>query len=238
MRQPLQGDVLTTGDDVHSTKELTSDMFSLKVEGREVGIPDLFPGFDDRDRLGIVVREPGGSFGASVLTLATITAFYDIQRQRAEAFFIYADYFVFHVGQQHGNHSMIDIWPDHKEVVVEDDAEALLRAINDRAITCLLVPDGQPGNPTFGRSTVSGGCLRSALAYDASGRVRNADVVAVGNAVSEKYVAAAVGETVQLDEAARASILACREQLIEGGRPVEHYRRIDLETARSLLEPS
>jgi len=61
---------------MHSTKELTSDMFSLRVDDREAGIPELFPGFDDRDRLGIVVREPGGSFGASVLTLATITAFY------------------------------------------------------------------------------------------------------------------------------------------------------------------
>jgi len=61
---------------MHSTKELTSDMFSLRVDDREVGIPEKFPGFDDRDRLGIVVREPGGSFGASVLTLAAITAFY------------------------------------------------------------------------------------------------------------------------------------------------------------------
>ena len=223
---------------MHSTKELTSDMFSLRVDDREVGIPELFPGFDDRDRLGIVVREPGGSFGASVLTLATITAFYDIQRQRAESFFIYADYFVFHVGRQHGNHSMIDIWPDHKEVVADDDAETLLRAINDRAITRLLVPDGQPGHPSFGRSTVTGGCLRSALAYDASGRARDADVVAFGNAVSEKYVAAAVGETMQLDDATRTSILARRMHLLDRGRPVEHYRRIDLETAQRLLASS
>jgi hypothetical protein len=51
-----------------------------------------------RDRLGIVVHQPGGALGASVLALATITAFYDLQRARGNDFFIYPDYFVFHVG--------------------------------------------------------------------------------------------------------------------------------------------
>lgn len=103
-------------------------------------IPDLFPGFDARDRLGVVVHHPGGALGASVLVLATITAFYDLQRSRGDDCFVYPDYFVFHVGQQHGNHSMLDIWPDHKEVVVAGEPEAVLRAIDDRAITRLLVP--------------------------------------------------------------------------------------------------
>ena len=59
----------------------------------------------------------------------------DRQRARGGAFFIYPDYFLFHVGGPLGDHSMLDIWPSHKEVVVPDQAEALLQAINDRAIT-------------------------------------------------------------------------------------------------------
>ena len=65
---------------MHSTKELTSSAFMLLLDGRQVSIPDLFPGFDEYDRLGVVVHQPGGALGASVLILATITAFYDIQR--------------------------------------------------------------------------------------------------------------------------------------------------------------
>ena len=170
---------------MHSTRELTSASFTVELDGQQVTIPELFLGFDARDRLGIVVHHPGGALGASVLILATITAFYDMQRARGDDFFIYPDYFIFHVGQQHGNHSMLDIWPDHKEVVVANEPEAVLRAINDRAITRLLVPDGRPGNPSFGRATLASGWLRSALAYAPNGRAQDADVTAAGNAVTE-----------------------------------------------------
>lgn len=222
---------------MHSSHELTSAAFTIELEGRPVSIPELFPGFDARDRLGIVVHQPGGALGASVLIMATITAFYDIQRARADDFFIYPDYFVFHVGQQHGNHAMLDIWPDHKEVVVANEPEAVLRAINDRAITHLLVPDGEPGNPRFGRATLAGGCLRAALAYAPSGRVHDADVVAAGNAVTERYVAAVIDESAQLDAATKAMLRTARERMVDSGRPVEHYRHVSLDTARALLTP-
>lgn len=223
---------------MHSSHELTSAAFTIELEGRQVSIPELFPGFDARDRLGIVVHQPGGALGASVLIMATITAFYDIQRVRADDFFIYPDYFVFHVGQQHGNHSMLDIWPDHKEVVVANEPEAVLRAINDRAITHLLVPDGQPGNLSFGRATLASGCLRSALAYAPSGRAHDADVVAVGTAVTERYVAAVIDESAQLDAETKAMLRTERERRMDSGRPVEHYRRVSLDTARALLTPA
>jgi 8-oxo-dGTP pyrophosphatase MutT (NUDIX family) len=84
---------------MHSAKELTSASFTLTVNGEEASLRDVFPGFEERDRLGIVVRQPGGALGASALILATITAFYDIQRERSDDFFIYPDYYIFHVGQ-------------------------------------------------------------------------------------------------------------------------------------------
>ena len=220
---------------MHSARELTSASFTLELSGQTVTIPELFPGFDARDRLGIVVHHPGGALGASVLILATITAFYDMQRARGDDFFIYPDYFIFHVGQQHGNHSMLDIWPDHKEVVVANEPEAVLRAINDRAITRLLVPDGRPGNPSFARATLASGWLRSALAYAPTGRAQDADVTAAGNTVTESYVSAVINESAQLDSEKKATLRDGREQVMETGRPVEHYRRVSLDIARALL---
>ena len=220
---------------MHSTRELTTTAFTLELAGQPVTIPELFPGFDARDRLGIVVHEPGGALGASVLTLATITAFYDLQRASGDDFFIYPDYFVFHVGQQHGNHAMLDIWPDHKEVVVANEPEAVLRAISDRAITRLLVPDGLPGNPSFGRATLASGCLRSALTYAPGGRAQDADVTAAGNPVTESYVSAVIDASAHLDCETKATLRAGRAQVMKTGRPVEHYRRVSLDMARTQL---
>ena len=43
--------------------------------------------------------EPCGAVGASLLLLAAITAFDHAQRARSEHFYIYPDYFLFHVGR-------------------------------------------------------------------------------------------------------------------------------------------
>src|ERR1700759_3352939 len=132
------------------------------------------PGFEDRDRLGIVVRRPCGAVGASALVMAAVTAFYDVQRERSADFFIYPDYFVFHVGRKLGSHNRLDIWPPHKEVVVADEPEELLRAINDRGVTRLLVEDGAPGDGGIARETLASAHarLRTAIAYAGTGRVR------------------------------------------------------------------
>ncbi len=127
---------------MHSTKELSSEMFAFTVAGQPASFGDLFPGFDQRDRLGIVSRSAGGALGLSALLMAAITAFYDQERARVETFFRYPDYFLFHVGSSVGPYGMLDIWPDHKEIAIpEGDAEALLCAINDRAVTHLLIED-------------------------------------------------------------------------------------------------
>ena len=119
---------------VHTAEDLTSSSFVITSDQQRFSVPELFPGFDERDRLGVIVRSPCGAVGASALILATITAFYDIQRQRSKDFFIYPDYFLFHVGGPLGDHKMLDIFPSHKEVVVDDSPEDILRAINDRAV--------------------------------------------------------------------------------------------------------
>lgn len=222
---------------MHSSKNLSSDSFALTVDGRPAELADVFPGFDDQDRLGIVVRHPCGALGASALLLRAITGFYDCQRARSDRFRIYADYFLFHVGERRGDHNMIDIWPDHKEVVASDDGERLLEAINDRAITRLLVPDDEPGEIQLRRHTRSSAENRivTALAYSPDGRVRNADVTVRGNEVTERYVNAVLDESTDVPADIRAAIRASRAGLATDGRPLESYRRVALDEALALL---
>ena len=214
---------------MHSSTELDRNSFVVEVDGAGATFDDLFPDFTAQDRLGVVVRQPCGAVGASCLLLAAVTAFYDIQRARGADFFIYPDYFLFEVGGRLGDHSMLDVWPDHKEVVVADRPEEILRAINDRAITRLVVEDGDPAETAFERESLASARDRitSALAYSPGGRVTDADVRVTGNEVTESYV------NQVLDSA--PAVRAQRAALREDGRPLETYRRLTLEQALALL---
>jgi hypothetical protein len=221
---------------MHSSHELTSSSFDIEVAGRRARLEDVFEGFEERDRLGVVVRRPCGAVGASGLITATVTAFYDIQRSRGPDFFIYPDYYLFHVGRPLGDHGMLDIWPGHKEVVVPDEAERILEAINDRAVTRLVVEDGDepaPGEPPFDRETLASarGRIVTCLAYSSSGRVPGADVRIATGDVTEGYVE----EILEAEPEDGAGILRDREQLRDDGRPVETYRRIGLDEALARL---
>jgi hypothetical protein len=223
------------GKIVHSSKELTSDKFAFSVAGRQSSFGELFLGFDQRDRLGIVSRSAGGALGASALIMATITAFYDLERARAETFFRYPDYFLFHVGASIGPYGMLDIWPDHKEVGVPvGDPEALLCAINDRAITHLLVEDGPTGTPAFGRATLGSIGVRHALAFAPNGRVRAGDVAVTGNSVTERYVAAVLDALAPLADDDRAALRARRAALLDNGVAAETCRRLTIDEALAL----
>jgi len=246
---------------MHSSEELRSSLFRIAVDGRDIALTELFGGFDGRDRLGVVVHSPHGAVGASALITATVSAFYDIQRARGPDFFIYPDYFLFHIGRPLGDHSMLDVWPSHKEVVVPNEAERILEAVNDRAVTRLLVEDGEPADAAFERETLASTRERIAtcLAYSASGRVRGADVSIESNPVTESYVEtvldpeahlaelragddptgtyaeAIAARVAEVEPEIRAGIREGRAALAENGRPVETYRRIGLDEALALL---
>ena len=66
----------------------------------------------------------------------------------------------------------------------------MLRAVNDRAITRLVVEEGEPRDPDLGPEERASARARitSCLAYSASGRVAGADVRVAANAVVEGYV--------------------------------------------------
>ena len=236
-------------------------MFEIGLAGRSTSIEALFPGFGEHDRLGLVMRRPCAAVGASALIAATITAFYDIQRSRGSDFFIYPDYYLFHVGGPLGDHARLDIWPRRKEVLVEDDPDRILEAIDDRAITRLLVEDGPARERELDAESVASARARiaSCLAYSASGRVADADVRIESNPVAEGYVDAILDPEARMellraeggDAEARAEAIAvragevasevrrqirlAREDLLEDGVPVETYRRVELDEALALL---
>jgi hypothetical protein len=214
---------------MHSSHELTSSSFEISVDGGSARLEDLFEGFHEHDRLGVVVSRPYGAVGASALITATVTAFYDIQRSRAEDFFIYPDYYLFHVGRQLGDHGQLDVWPRHKEVVVPADPEEILEAVNDRAITRLVVEDGEPGEPAFEREALASARARivTCLAYSHTGRVQDADVRIAANEVTEGYVEDIIDGDARMGSA--------RRELLEDGVPVETYRRIGLDEALARL---
>ncbi|MBV9425622.1 MAG: hypothetical protein JOZ98_22130 [Solirubrobacterales bacterium] len=224
---------------MHTAVELSSPSFGIRVGGRPGTLSDVLPEFGEQDRVGVVVRHPCGAVGASALILAAVTAFYDVQRSRSEEFFIYPDYFLFHVGAPLGDHGMLDIWPSHKEVVVADDPEELLRAINDRGITRLLVEDRPAfdSESAFERESLASARNRivSALAYSPTGRVADADVLAAGNAVTESYVAAVLERSTEVAPELREEVALGRRALVEDGIPVESYRRLTLDDALARL---
>jgi hypothetical protein len=222
---------------MHSSRELRSSSFDIEVAGRSAGVEDLFEGFGEHDRLGVVLSRPCGAVGASALITATITAFYDIQRSRSDDFFIYPDYFLFHVGRPLGDHGQLDVWPAHKEVVVPADPTRILEAINDRAITRLVVEDGEPGAPDFEREALASARARivTCLAYSPTGRVADADVRIAANEVTEGYVQEVLEADANGSSGARRRTLAARQELFEDGVPVETYRRIGLDEALARL---
>jgi len=206
---------------MHSTEDFRATSFAISLAGEPATVEDLLPGFTALDRLGVVVRTPGGVTGASLLVLAAVTAFYDRQRTLADEFFAYPDYFVFHVGEPRGDHGILDVWPAHKEVVVRDEPEELLRAINDRGVTRLLVEDGVPrAAPAFERQTLASARTRiaTALAYDPSGRAADADVEIAGGETSESYIASVLDSEAIAPEQARALADAASRCSATGGR--------------------
>jgi hypothetical protein len=217
---------------LHTTKVLNSLDFIIKINGQESVLEDIFPDFNKNDRLGIVVRRPGGGIGASGLLMAAITRFYDFYRpllgNESNKLRIYPDFFIFHVGKRHLNYYWLDIWPTHKEVILEDEPELILEAINDRGITRLLVEDTMASNKSFLRETISSAESRiiSAVTYSPGGRVENGDVSIKSCSYVEGYVDSTLEISKELTDDMRNMLMLERKTLVSDGRVTETYRRI------------
>lgn len=226
---------------LHTTNSISMSHFSFSVDHREATIEDIFPGFNQEDRLGIVVRSPGGSAGASGLLMAAITKFYDFYRphlgQENEKLWIYPDYFVFHIERWHLDHYWLDVWPPHKEVIVENDSEQILEAINDRGITRMLVEDISPSRSIYLRETLTNAKLRikSAVAYSPNGRVASGDIRVRNKSLTEKYLRDSLKRTNLISPELFEELCITRDALHVDGWIEERYRRIDVVDALKML---
>jgi hypothetical protein len=217
---------------VHTTV-LGSDEFELTIDGQPAAIETLFEGFSEHDRLGIVIAADHGAAGAATLILATVTAFYDRLRATSETFFAYPDYFALHVGQPHGSLRKLDVFPDHKEIVVPADAESIVRALNDRGITRLLVPGRVPRAPRLAPETRASAerRIRTALVYSRGGRVLRPNVTVTGSERAESFVTAML-----VADDADSDAHAIRGGLrTPDGLPRESFRQIELPGALGML---
>ena len=167
---------------MHTALQLSSDHFEVLHNGHQSNREEILPQWAAHDRLGIVVTEPFGAVGASHLIQLSITAYYDVRPSRRagkareeDPNAVYPEIYLFHVGGPHGDHSAYDFWPARKEVLVDDDPLAVLDAINDRAITRLLVPDvaSVPVEHQWKEPAVARDRIVSAFAYSPSGAVRS-----------------------------------------------------------------
>jgi hypothetical protein len=167
---------------MHTARQLDVSMIAVEIDGQVAGRDALLPGWHPYDRLGVVVHDPFGAVGASLLVQLAITAFYDERLSRRNSASQYPEIYLFHVGGRYGNHGYFDYWPPRKEVFVEDEAAAVLAAVNERAITRLAVPEGEPMAPRYDRweQSAAEDRILSAFAYSAGGRVQCPDVTLTG----------------------------------------------------------
>jgi hypothetical protein len=129
---------------MHVADQLFAEAFEVQIDGKQVGPGAVFPDWSPLDRFGIVVTEPLGGLGASLLLQLAIALFYSVRPDRRAGMAMYPEIYLFHVGGPHGDFSYFDFWPPRKEVRVAAAAPvSLLEAINAHAITRLAVPPTQ-----------------------------------------------------------------------------------------------
>lgn len=163
---------------MHTTKELDRTSFEYRIDGSTVSQEEAMPNLTSDDRVGIVMRTGPEGIGAGNFILSCVTTFYDYLRETRDGqFFEYPDYYTFQTTSDPADYRMLDIYPNHKNVTVEPDAERVLQAINDRAITTLLVPDVPPASLGFDDITLQSAHRRidHCYVYHPEGRTSKAE---------------------------------------------------------------
>ncbi len=140
---------------MHTNRLLRTPDFGFTVDGTEAVFDDVLPGLTTADRVAIVTRTPGGSLAAAPLLLAAVARYYEELRAQRDDFYRYPSYFVVHVGELRAYHGWLDVWAEHKEVVVPAEAEAVLDALHDRGITRVLLEDVAPAGGELMRETAN-----------------------------------------------------------------------------------
>ncbi len=170
---------------MHVADQLFVEAFEAQIDGERVSPDAVFPDWSPLDRFGIVVSEPLGGLGASLLIQLAIAMFYSVRPDRRARTPMYPEIYLFHVGGPHGDFSYFDFWPPRKEVrVAARQPVALLESINAHGITRLAMPLGdtgaesalRSGPSTWAEPASAADRLRSCFGYRPDGRVADGDV--------------------------------------------------------------
>jgi hypothetical protein len=172
------------------TAALKAEDFDIEIDGAPGGPADIFPAWHKHSRFGIVIQEPLGAAGASLLIQAAITEHFRHLPEEwdhmaamelpgpAELVGLYPEVYAFHVGRRTGELGIMDFWPAYKEIFVEAEPTRVLHEINGRGITVLAVPEGQQRDHYFIYPEHRAFLWRTeaVLSYSAAGRVADPDV--------------------------------------------------------------
>lgn len=158
---------------MHTLHDLSADDFRYRTSGRTVDRAEVMPAIDVSDRVGIVMGAGDEGLGAANFLLSCVIDFYDTLRERKDEFFEYPDFYTFQATTDPADYRMFDVYPDHKNVEVETEAETVLRAVNDRGISVLLVADRTRTDPEIQDVTRRSAerTIDQAFLYDSSGRL-------------------------------------------------------------------
>src|SRR6478736_8414522 len=96
---------------MHVADQILVEAFEVRIGGERVGPEAVFPDWSRLDRFGIVVTEPLGGLGASLLLQLAIAKFYSVRPDRRASMPVYPEIYLFHIGGPHGDFSYFDFWP-------------------------------------------------------------------------------------------------------------------------------
>src|SRR5436190_24384995 len=88
---------------MHVADQLFVEAFEVRIGDERVSPEAVFPDCSLLDRFGIVVTEPLGGLGASLLLQLAIAKFYSVRPDRRASVPVYPEIYLFHVGGPHGD---------------------------------------------------------------------------------------------------------------------------------------
>ncbi|MBC9731011.1 hypothetical protein [Streptomyces sp. TRM68367] len=200
---------MTKGWIVHTSRTMHTREFGITSGGEPATLDDVLPELTTEDRVAVVTHSPGGALAAAPLLLAAVGSYYEqLRAERADDFYRYPSYFVLHVGRMRGYHGWLDVWPEHRDVVVRPQGEAVLEALHDRAITRVLLEAAVPAEGELMRENANWFLedVRSVLIFDP--KANHGTVGVRPSAVAAKMIERVVGASEGLlPKATAAAIL-------------------------------
>src|SRR4051812_8189518 len=117
---------------MHVAVDVRRSMFTAQIDGRAGRLADVWRHWNPHDRLGVVVNEPWGALGASLMIQLAALRHYECAPDRRGHRAQYPQTQVFHLERMQGDHSSFDVWPPRHEVLVCGGPSALLAGLTDR----------------------------------------------------------------------------------------------------------